>query len=200
MNNRRLLKTILLAEGEKIILLLRPSMWRWFWQLLLCIILIFGDFFFLYPLVQWGNLGLIIFAAVQLLALIILLKIGRRYYFTSLIVTNKKIIDIDQLGYFNRAISQEPLGKIADVHGRTSGIGGALLGLGDIFIFLPETNSQIVISKIKNFKNAVSIIASEQEGYLESHAGSSQNPEQLLSKIKNKIGTEKFQRLLGDKD
>jgi len=198
MNNRRLLKSILLTEGEKIILLVRPSMWRWFWPLLLSIILIFGDFFFLYPLIQWGDWGLIIFAVVQFLALVILIKISRRYYYTAFIVTNRKIIDLDQLGYLHRAISQHPLSKISDVFGKTSGLGGALLGLGDIFITLPEEGSQIVISKIKNFKKIVSIIASEQEKCLASNPVKIQQPDEILAKIKNKVGEKKFSELIGE--
>lgn len=200
MNNKRLLKSILLAEGERVILIARPSLWRWFWLLLICIILVFGDFFFIYPLVQLGDWGLIIFALVQLLALIILLKISRRYYFTALILTNKKIIDLDQLGYFNRAISQQPLPKIGSIQGKASGLGGALLGLGDIFLSLPETGSQIVISKIKNFKNIVSIIASEQEKYLENNYRQNRTPAEALAELKDDMAEEKFPGLLGDND
>lgn len=200
MNNKRLLKSILLPEGERVILIARPSLWRWFWPLLLSTILIFGDFFFLYPLVKWGNWGLIIFALVQLLALIILLKISRRYYFTAFILTNKKIIDLDQLGYFNRAISQQPLSKIGSIQGKTSGLGGALLGLGDIFLSLPETGSQIVVSKIKKFKNIVSIIASEQEKYLENNYRQSRTPAEALAELKNKMAEEKFPQSLGEND
>jgi hypothetical protein len=175
-------------------------MWRWFWPLLLSVILIFGDFFFLYPLIRWGDWGLIIFALVQFLALIILAKISRRYYFTAFIVTTSKIIDIDQLGYLNRAISQHPLGKIGSVSGKTSGLGGALLGLGDIFISLPETDSQIIVSKLKDFKRAVSIIASEQEKYLKNNTGHGRNPDTALSKLQTEIATEKFQPPLGGND
>ena len=200
MNNRRLLKSILLAEREKVLLIVRPSMWRWFWPLLLSIILIFGDFFFLYPLVQWGDWGLIIFAIVQFVALIILLKISRRYYFTAFILTTNKIIDLDQLGYFSRSISQQPISKLGSISGKTSGIAGAMLGLGDIIISLPDSGSQIVVSKVKNFKKIVSIIASEQEKYLKNNYRHSRTPAETLAELKNKMGEEKFQEILGDND
>lgn len=198
MNNKKLLKSILLTEGEQVILIVRPSLWRWFWPLLLSIILIFGDFFFLYPLVRWGDWGLIIFALIQFVALIILLKISRRYYFTAFILTSHKIIDLDQLGYFSRAIAQQPLSRIGNLSGKTSGLGGALLGLGDIIISLPETGSRIVVSKVKNFKKVVSIIASEQEKYLKSISRAGRTPAEALAELKNKMGEEKFQELLGD--
>lgn len=200
MKNSRLLKSILLAEGEKIILIARPSMWRWFWPLLLSIILIFGDFFFLYPLVQWENWGLIIFALIQFLALVILTKTSRRHYYTALILTSRKIIDLDQLGYFSRAISQHPLGKIGHVRGKTSGVSGAFLGLGDIIISLPETGSEIVIAKIKNFKNTVSIIVSEQEKYLQRHSGQAKNPGERLARLTNQMNEEMRQDSIGEDD
>lgn len=56
------------------------------------------------------------------------------YYLDVDIVTDRRIIDIDQNGLFKRKISELHLHQVQDVEAKVEGIAGTLLHFGDIFI------------------------------------------------------------------
>jgi membrane protein YdbS with pleckstrin-like domain len=78
------------------------------------------------------------------------------YSLTTFIVTNKRVIKIEELGLFNYEINELPLSKIQDVSANISGILGNFLNFGDITIQTAGTEGKFVVPylpkplKIKN--------------------------------------------------
>lgn len=69
-----------------------------------------------------------------LLPLAYLLLMWMDYYLDMWIITNERIIDIEQHGLFNREISEIPLHRVQDVTIQVRGIIETLLGFGTIRI------------------------------------------------------------------
>ena len=57
-----------------------------------------------------------------------------RYYLTAWMLTNKRIVDIKQHGYFNREVSSLSLERVQDVTTDVVGVLPSLLDLGDITV------------------------------------------------------------------
>lgn len=56
------------------------------------------------------------------------------WYFDVWIVTNKRIIDIEQKGLFRRDIASLSLDRIQDIRVEVRGIINTLLGIGDVYV------------------------------------------------------------------
>ena len=55
-----------------------------------------------------------------------------RYFLNAWVLTNKRLVDIEQRRYFHREVSSLPLSRVQDVTTNVSGILASMLGLGDI--------------------------------------------------------------------
>ena len=134
---------IQLAPDERILALFRK---HWFFIFFECVGLgvlaispiafyIFGNIFF------FGFLGSgveIIFGFFYVLFLIVLWIVGFNlwldYYLDKLVVTNQRVIEIEQRGLFSREISSLNLENIQDITIDTHGIIQTFFKLGDIHI------------------------------------------------------------------
>jgi uncharacterized membrane protein YdbT with pleckstrin-like domain len=134
---------IQLATNERILALFRKHWFFIFFEFLGLILLaisplvlyIFGRIFFFDFL---GSGAEIIFAFFYVLFLIVLWILGFNlwldYYLDKLIVTNQRVIEIEQRGLFSREISSLNLENIQDVTIDTHGIIQTFFKLGDIHI------------------------------------------------------------------
>ncbi|MHB1162966.1 MAG: PH domain-containing protein [Minisyncoccota bacterium] len=57
-----------------------------------------------------------------------------RYFLNAWILTNQRIVDIKQRGYFNREVSSLFLSRVQDVTTDVTGVLPSLLGIGDITV------------------------------------------------------------------
>lgn len=89
-------------------------------------------------LVQAGgdqfSLFLFAYSAVLLFGWIIFFKIWTDYYLDVLIVTDKRLIDIEQKGFFKRDVATLRLDKIQDIRVNVSGVLATFLDFGEISI------------------------------------------------------------------
>ncbi len=72
------------------------------------------------------------------------------YYLDMWIVTNDRIIDIEQHGLFNRVTTELDLYRIQDVTAHINGVLRTLLRYGDIVISTASTNTSIVFRSIRH--------------------------------------------------
>jgi uncharacterized membrane protein YdbT with pleckstrin-like domain len=56
------------------------------------------------------------------------------YYLSLQIVTNQRIVDIDQKGLFNREVNELPLANIQDVSHKLNGFLGTIFNFGNVII------------------------------------------------------------------
>jgi len=89
------------------------------------------------PRLILGNLVFLSAALLSIWSLILwllLFIIWTNYFLDMLIVTNKKVIDIEQKSLFSREISSFPLEKIQDITINIDGIIPTFLNFGDVYL------------------------------------------------------------------
>jgi uncharacterized membrane protein YdbT with pleckstrin-like domain len=127
--------------GEEIVQVVRRDIFIIFKKVLLVLLmailpLIFyalaGDFIFsdepAYALVVLGS------SAYYLFVLMFALFCFIDYYLDVWIITNERILDIEQRGYFSRIIAEHKIYRIQDVTSETHGVVSTLLKFGDVHI------------------------------------------------------------------
>lgn len=81
----------------------------------------------------WG-LTVLAFSTELLIAFAFFIASFIDYYLDVSIVTNQRIIDIEQKGLFNRSISQQELVRVQDVKTKKKGVLQTFFDYGDVFI------------------------------------------------------------------
>lgn len=81
------------------------------------------------------------------------------YYLDVLIITNKRIIDIEQLGLFARDIVEVRVEKIEDIKTEIIGFVSSLLHMGNLYIQTAGESKEVVIKNIPNPNEVREIIA-----------------------------------------
>lgn len=74
--------------------------------------------------------------------------IWTNYYLDVLIITNKRIIDIEQLGLFARDITEVRIDNIEDVKTEIIGIIASLLNMGNLYIQTAGESREMIIKNI----------------------------------------------------
>lgn len=72
------------------------------------------------------------------------------HYLDVWIITNKNLINVEQIGVFHREISTTRLGRIQDVSSEVSGLAQTFLNYGSLSIQNAGSNSEFKISGIEN--------------------------------------------------
>jgi len=148
MTNNFIYKIFILNNNEEVIRIARQSKWKLISGLIFPASLIIASFFFLFPLFYWGKPGITIFLFFLVIGLFLFTKNIVIWYFKILIITNQRIIDIDQEKLFHRTVSDISLIKIKDVFYRIRGISQTLTKTGDIRITLSDSATVIEINSI----------------------------------------------------
>jgi uncharacterized membrane protein YdbT with pleckstrin-like domain len=99
---------------------------------------------------------LFLFASIFYLFLwLFLFNIFIDYYLDVWIVTNKRILDIEQKGIFNRIVAEHSLDRIQDVTGSQKGVIQTLFKFGDVYI---QTAGEIQRFDFHQVKNPFEIV------------------------------------------
>ena len=85
-----------------------------------------------------------------MLILILFFLVWIDYYFDLWVITNKRIINIEQKGLFSREVSELELDKIQDVSVSVLGIIPTFLNYGDVFIQTAGETERFVFKNISN--------------------------------------------------
>jgi membrane protein YdbS with pleckstrin-like domain len=196
----RLINSIISQGDEEVIAVVRPSLIEFFWSICIAIVLINLPFFLLFPLFQFGIWGVVAFATILVIALLFLLRLYLEYYYTVFVITNKRLIDIDHAGFFDRSVSTIPYGKINDVSAKSKGVINGLFKMGSIYItFTGDKKNIIRLNSIKRPHLVVESIMNQREEYLiKRRELSGYQAIKILKKIKKKLGEFKFSELISD--
>ncbi|MBU0531152.1 PH domain-containing protein [Patescibacteria group bacterium] len=105
--------------------------------------------FFLFPLFSLGWIGVGIFV---LLVLSCLFFAGRSWFAwqrTIFVVTDRRLVDIEQRGLFDRTISELFYSHIDDVTWRKKGVVATLLGYGTVLIRTAGSAADIEVLRVR---------------------------------------------------
>lgn len=84
-----------------------------------------------------------------------------RYYLNQWVITNTRVIEIHQYGYFSREVSSLLLVKIQDVNSDVEGIFETLLGYGQLEVQSAGTEEHFIMSDIANPQSLRDLIMKE---------------------------------------
>jgi len=105
-----------------------------FWQWLGGVMVFFAPFFFLYLFLKWGIFGTILLGLMFLGGTVWLMRTYRLWRYSMLVATNLRLIIVNQLGVFDRSVSQVELEKINDISYRKKGFLQTVFNYGAIKI------------------------------------------------------------------
>lgn len=147
-------------KGERILLLLRR---HWF---VLFVTAVFFLFFMALPLIVWLFLprGFLVtidgsawegvltlgLSAYYLFLWLLFFTAWVDYYLDVWIVTNERIIDIEQTGLFHRVISEQRLIRVQDVTSDVRGIFPTFLNFGNVFIQTAGERERFMFLQVPN--------------------------------------------------
>jgi uncharacterized membrane protein YdbT with pleckstrin-like domain len=146
--------------GEKLVLFLRRH-WvilvsRWFIFLILALIPL-GFYAFLYYNYLWilehdflYPLLLLLASGYYLFIMLFFFNSFIDYYLDVWIVTDQRIINIEQRGMFNREIAEHDLDKIQDVSGLQKGFFQTMFSYGDVHVQTAGEIQRFIFRQIDN--------------------------------------------------
>ncbi len=101
------------------------------------------------------------------------MNIWTNYYLDLWIITDKRIIDIDQKSFFHRRISVLLIEKIQDITIETNGFIPTFLNFGDIHVQTAGEELEFVMNGIANPKHVRKILTKAQYSRQKIHNGES---------------------------
>ena len=89
------------------------------------------------------------------------------HYLDGWVVTDKRIVDIEQRGFFSREVSSFRLERLQDVTTDIHGIIPTLLNFGDVHVQTAGEDRDFIIKGAPNPKQLKELILTESDKYLE---------------------------------
>lgn len=139
-------RLIQLKPEEEILEVVHESLMPWLPKFGLSVVILALPFFFLFPLFREGTWGILVFSGVLLLGIVLTWRSFFIWSRSVLIVTDKRVIDHDQAGFFSRVITESRHKKIDDVTYRIKGVIATLFRFGSINIRLQGNAADIEFS------------------------------------------------------
>lgn len=155
--NRRLFPSQ--QEGEEIYMVIRE---HWVhlllkilvWVFFAVVLVLFNRFAHTYvPGLFEGRFGQItlLFTQVYTLFLVLSLFLIFVFYYLNLqVITNLRVVDIDQVGLFSHTVSELHIDKIEDVTSETNGILGTIFNYGNVFVQTAATIERFEFNNVPN--------------------------------------------------
>lgn len=124
----------------------------------LAFVLIAAPFFFLIPLVSLRVWGLMAFAVSVFVGLLFAARFLFEWYWNAFVITTRRVIDIDQKGFFHRTVSEAPYERVQDVSFSIAGVTGTLLRYGTIVVQTAGANVNLELTRVRNPKDVHHLI------------------------------------------
>jgi hypothetical protein len=113
-------------------------------------LVLLSPFFFLSVFLPWGTIGSVFLVVLFLIGLFWLVRTWRMWYFSMLVMTDRRLVIVDQRGVLDRAVSQMNLDKINDISYRKKGILQTMFNVGSLFIQISNSNEKVELKNIHN--------------------------------------------------
>lgn len=143
--------------NEQVILVVRRhwfNILEQFFIVFLMILLLIGSWFILpvfFPTIITSSLNVLFNFLRNLFGMFIWITfslIWIDYYLDVWIITNKRVVNIEQKGLFNRQVSELNLARIQDITTEVTGIIPTMLNYGDVFIQTAAETERFVFHQV----------------------------------------------------
>ncbi len=180
-------------NGERILLVVRRHWFNilsQFFTVFLMIGILAGSYFYLplfFPSLQEqlpASLFVFMESLFAMLIWIILFLVWIDYYFDVWIITNYRVVNIEQKGLFNREVSELELEKIQDITTEVIGIIPTFLNYGDVFMQTAGETERFCFRNVPDPYDIKDLVMNLQKAKLR------QKSEELGEMIQQKIYSE----------
>ncbi len=192
-----------LKEGEEMIHVVRRWWALYVFPLGFSVALVCGVFFVLIPFLDKGRWGTVIWILMLSGALWYFVRMATIAFYNAFLITDQRIIDIDQKGLFSRTVSEAPFGRIQDISYSQRGVFETLFRLGTVRVQTAGKENVLEMERVRHPDRIQRLIAELQH----EHMGGQQQREEwdtfsrkelvaLLKKIQYAVGEDEFLRLV----
>lgn len=106
-------------------------------------------FFFLFALWRQGTWGVVVFFLWFVSGLLLLARAYVRWARTVFLVTDHRVVDHDQRGFFHRVVTQAKYDQIDEVSVRVKGIAPTVFGYGTLYLKLRGNSADIEVKHVR---------------------------------------------------
>jgi len=139
-----------LEENEKIVRVVYHHPEIIIPNLVICALILLTDFFLMYFLFLQGVPGIIIFSVIILVVCFYLFRLVFLYKTNKFILTSKRLLDLEQTGFFELRINSIPYKKISSVEVIMKGLCSSLFKYGNLKIKFGKPRQVIELYKISH--------------------------------------------------
>lgn len=111
----------------------------------------------------WAGLGLLLLSMYYLFVWLFFFTVLVDYYLDVWIVTNERVVSIEQLGLFRRVIAEQSVVRVQDVTSEVGGIFPTFLNFGDVFIQTAAERERFVFMQVPKPNEVKKIILKAHE-------------------------------------
>jgi membrane protein YdbS with pleckstrin-like domain len=152
-------KIIEMKQGERVLRVAR-NFWltylpKWF----VAVLFVLLAFFLMFPLFQRGTWGIVLFAVLNAVGLWVAVRTLVRQYWNAFIITNMRVVDIDQRGFFNRLVSDASFDKIQDISYSVRGVLGTVFNYGNVCLRTAGSSATLDLMRVRDPKSLHHLIA-----------------------------------------
>ncbi len=141
-------ETIQIETDEYIVDLFRSSTIVFFKKSFFWFCFLFALFFFLFPLLRMGSIGFYIFFAGFLIIFFVISRMLVCWLGTCYIVTNKRIIAVERMGYFKRSVYEILLTSVSELSYQTKGLFQTLFSFGTLTLTLTTSRGNFMLKNV----------------------------------------------------
>lgn len=164
----RIDRIIKFKEGERVIALIRHFPLVYLPKFLGVALLVAAPFFFMLPLFSFRPFGWPFGLATFWLLLFCGSYLGLRllviWYGNALIVTNRRVVDVNRSGLFDREVTEAGFDKIQDVVYQVKGLRATLFGYGTVVIQTAGAVSSIEMPYVRRPRDVHHLITEAMDG------------------------------------
>ena len=164
-------EVIQLKEGERVQAMVRKHFSMILPALILSGGLIVVPFFFLFTFVRFGSVGIILFAILIAIGLFVALKTFYIWDAGVFVVTNQRLVKVDQRSLWNRAVSEIALRDVRDLQWERRGIRDTLSKMGTIRVKTGSSSSpDLIVNSIPAPDQVLRLIQELRDHHLKGHS------------------------------
>ena len=117
------------------------------------------------------NFAVVLFPSYYLVVITYLYVRFLEYYLDVVVITNERIVDIDQLGLFNRQISELTVGMVQDAKATRRGMLQTFFDYGDVAVETAGESQNFHFDKIPHPNNVAQTVINLQEAWARNQGG-----------------------------
>lgn len=151
-------KYIELKAREEVLELVQASLLPKLWAFSLLMLWTVLPFFFLFPLWRQGSWGVIVFFVWLISGMIILSRLYLMWIRTVFLVTDMRVVDYNQRGFFHREVTEARFEQIDEVSVHVKGIMATLFRYGTLRLKLHGAAADIEIERVKRPEHLADLI------------------------------------------